>query len=134
MAWKCHGAARYSRGSKFLNCTGGQMAMGRWLQRALGALSLSVASAFPGLPCRGQSATQPPPIAQQAAPTSLQGSGCEITRPPSQIIKACGALLEGDAKNAEALAQRANAYRQLGDNAAAFRDFNAAIAIDPNDS
>ena len=84
--------------------------------------------------CNAQSAAgQPPPIPEAAA-AWLKGSGCEVTQPPSRLIKACAAVLAAEPKNADALAQRGNAYRQMGDNAAAFRDFNTAIAIDPNHS
>jgi len=47
------------------------------------------------------------------------------------MIKACTGVLAAEPKNADALAQRGNAYQQMGDNASAFRDFNEAIAIDP---
>jgi tetratricopeptide (TPR) repeat protein len=84
--------------------------------------------------CNAQSAAgQPPPVLEPAA-ASLKASGCELTQPPSRIIKACAAVLAAEPKNADALARRGNAYQKMGDNAAAFRDFNEAIAIDPNHS
>src|SRR5262245_320387 len=84
--------------------------------------------------CNAQSgAGQPSPVLEAAA-QSLNGSGCEFTQPPSRMIKACTAVLAAEPKNADALAQRGNAYQQMGDNAAAFRDVNEAIAIDPNHS
>src|SRR5262245_43825600 len=69
------------------------------------------------------------PEAGQGGPPA--GSGCENTRPPSEVIKACTALLETQPNNADLLAQRGNAHRQVGNTAAAFKDFNAAIALDP---
>ncbi|MFZ0854326.1 MAG: tetratricopeptide repeat protein, partial [Hyphomicrobiaceae bacterium] len=84
--------------------------------------------------CNAQSAAGQPSPVLEAAAASLKDSGCEVTQPPSRIINACAAVLAAEPKNADALAQRGNAYRQMGDNAAAFRDFNAAIAIDPNHS
>jgi tetratricopeptide (TPR) repeat protein len=84
--------------------------------------------------CNAQSAAGQPPRIPEAAVASLKDSGCEATQPPSRVIKACAAVLAAEPKNADALAQRGNGYRQMGDNAAAFRDFNAAIAIDPNHS
>jgi tetratricopeptide (TPR) repeat protein len=84
--------------------------------------------------CNAQSAAGQPPPVLEAAAASLTGSGCEVTQPPSRIIKACAVVLAAEPKNADALARRGNAYQQMGDNAAAFRDFNEAIAIDPNHS
>ena len=84
--------------------------------------------------CNAQSAAGQPPPVLEAAAASLKGSGCEVTQPPSRIIKACAEVLAAEPKNADALARRGNAYQQMGDNAAAFRDFNEAIAIDPNHS
>ena len=72
-----------------------------------------------------------PPTPEAGQSASLAGSGCESTRPPSEVIKACTALLQTQPNNADLLAQRGNAYRQVGNTAAAFKDFNAAIALDP---
>src|SRR5262245_24349538 len=84
--------------------------------------------------CTAQAAAGRPPPYLESPPASLRGSGCELTQPPSRIIKACAVVLAAEPKNADALARRGNAYQQMGDNAAAFRDFNEAIAIDPNHS
>lgn len=104
-------------------------------QSAIITLILSVvACCSAAFDCNAQSAAGQPSPVLEAAAASLKDSGCEVTQPPSRIINACAAVLAAEPKNADALAQRGNAYRQMGDNAAAFRDFNAAIAIDPNHS
>src|SRR5262249_40499887 len=85
-----------------------------------------------GLDWIAPSATaQAPPAPEASQSGSLAGSGCEGTRPPSEVIKACTALLQTQPDNADLLAQRGNAHRQVGNTAAAFKDFNAAITLDP---
>jgi tetratricopeptide (TPR) repeat protein len=84
--------------------------------------------------CLAQSAAGVPPP-PEIPPTSLSvGTGCEITQLPTDIIRACSAVLHDQPGNAAALAQRGHAHQRLGDNALAFGDFNAAIAIDPNNA
>jgi len=98
----------------------------------IGTTFAAAASCCAVTSCIGQSVAEQPPLPQEAPRASLDGTGCEITQPPSHVVKACTAVLEIQPDNAAALAQRGNAYYQMGDNAAAFRDFNTAIAIDPN--
>lgn len=71
------------------------------------------------------------PGAQPPARPTVDGGGCEATRPLREIVRACTALLERQPDNADYLALRGNAQRQMGNNAAAFKDLNAALAADP---
>ncbi|MBO0763296.1 MAG: tetratricopeptide repeat protein [Hyphomicrobiaceae bacterium] len=98
----------------------------------LGPVLALLAGCFAATGCLAQSAAGG--SLPQEGPTAASGleTGCEITQPPLQIVRACSTVLRDQPSNAAALAQRGQAWALLGDNASAFRDFNAAIAIDPN--
>ena len=76
---------------------------------------------------------QADPATEKSAP-AVTGEGCARTGTPSLIVKACTPIITADPKRADALAIRASAWRMLGDNEAALKDANAALAIDPDNS
>jgi tetratricopeptide (TPR) repeat protein len=84
--------------------------------------------------CLAQSAAGTPLPQEGLTAATRFGSGCEVTQPLLEIVRACSAVLHDQPSNAAALARRGYAFQRLGDNASAFRDFNAAVAIDPNNA